>query len=111
MNPVISMTGSFLCHIHFPAMDRKWTFLAFGFSGGTDFPAKQDDPMTEIVALLRGQNLAELTFHLFRLLAFGQSQPSADADAVGVADNGSGLLMNIAQQEIRGFPPDAGDLQ
>ena len=71
-------------------MDRQGTFLAFGLPGGADLPAKQHDPVAEVVALLRREDGPQLPLHLFRLLALGKAQPSADADAVGIADNAAG---------------------
>ena len=92
-------------------MDRQGAFLAFGLSCGADLPAEEDDPVAEVVALLRGEDQPQLALHLFRVLALRQAQAAADADAVGVADDGAGLFMDIAQQEVRGLAPDAGDLQ
>ena len=67
--------------------------------------------MAEIVALLRRQDCPELLLHLLRLLAVGKSQPSADADAVGVADHASRHGVNVPQQQIGGLPPHAGQAQ
>ena len=47
----------------------------------------QDDAVTEIGRLLRRQDRPQLPLHLFRLLAGGQPQQIADADAVRVADD------------------------
>ena len=67
--------------------------------------------MTEIAALFRRQDGPELLFHLIRFLAFAQTQPSADPDAVGIADNAAGNGLEITQQKVGGFSSDTGKFQ
>ena len=83
--------------IPFLTMHGKGTFLAFGIPCGADLSAEQHDPMTEIAAFFRGQDLAQLPLHLLRLFALGQTQTTADANAMGVANHAAGLLINITQ--------------
>ena len=64
--------------------------------------------MAEVVGLLRGNDLPQLQLHLQRVLAaVRQSQPSGDADAVGVADIAV-LSVDIAQDQIGGLAPHTG---
>lgn len=86
-------------------------FAAHGIPGGAAVPAKEDDPVAEVRAFLRGEDLAQLLLHFFRLLACTQPQPPADADAMGVADDAARDGIQVAQQQIGGFPPHAGQAQ
>ena len=83
-------------------------FAAFGVPGGTAVPAEEDDAVAEVGAFLRGEDLPQLLFHLFGFLALAQAQSAADADAVGVADDGAGDAVEVAQQEIGGLAAHAG---
>ena len=78
-------------------------FMAAGISGGTAIPTKQDNPVAEVTALFRRQDLSQLLFYLFRVLALGQSQPSANADTVGIAYYTSGDTVQVPQQQIGGL--------
>ena len=92
-------------------MHHQGTFAAFGISGGAAVSAEEDDAVAEIITFLGGQNFTKLLFHLFRFFTLAQTQPSADADAVGVADHASGNGIKITQQEIGGFSANAGNPQ
>ena len=64
--------------------------------------------MAEVVGLLRWNDLPQLLLHLqWVLAAVRQSQPSGDADAVGVADIAV-LSVDIAQDQVGCFPPHTG---
>lgn len=64
--------------------------------------------VAEVVGLLRGNDLSQLLLHLQRVLAaVRQSQPSGDADAVGIADVAV-LSVDIAQDQIGGLAPHTG---
>ena len=64
--------------------------------------------MAEVIGLLRWNDLSQLLLHLQRVLAaVRQSQPSGDADAVGVADIAV-LSVDIAQDQVGCFPPHTG---
>ena len=65
--------------------------------------------MAEVAAFLRGQDLAKLLLHFFRLFTLGKTQPSADADTVGIADYAAGNGIQVAQKQICGFSADTGD--
>ena len=84
--------------IKFFAVHGKGAFLAFGISCGAAVPTEQNDPMAEIAALLRREDLAQLLLHLFRILTGGEAQPSADTDAVGVTDHTAGYTVQITQK-------------
>ena len=64
--------------------------------------------MAEVIGLLRWNDLPQLLLHLqWVLAAVRQSQPSGDADAVGVADVAVPAI-NIAQDQVGCFPPYTG---
>ena len=67
--------------------------------------------MAEVRRLLRRQDCAELPLHLFRLLAGGQPQQIADADAVRVADDAARLAVEVAEQKIGRLAATAGQPQ
>ena len=73
----------------------KGAGAAFRAAGGTDITAKKDKAVAEIAALFWGDNLFQGQLNLVGILAFSQAQTAADADAVGVGDDG-GLVENIA---------------
>ena len=63
--------------------------------------------MTEVIGLLRGQDLPELLFHLEGVLGpVGHPQPAGNADAVSVTDVG-GLAVNITKDQICRFSAHA----
>ena len=76
--------------IEFFAEHGKGTITAAGISGCAAVSSKQNDAMAKITAFLRGKNGPELLFYLFRILTLGKPQPTADADAVGIADHTAG---------------------
>ena len=88
----------------------KRTLAAFRGTGGTGVPPKQNDPVAEIAAFIRGKDGAKLCFHLFRVSSGGKAKTAADADAVGVADHAARCAENITQEQIGSFPPHAGQL-
>ena len=68
----------------------------------------QHQPVTEVRRFLRRQNRAQLRLHLCRVLSLGKAQKVCDADAVRIADDGAGNLINIAKQKICRLAPYAG---
>ena len=65
--------------------------------------------MAEITRLLRREDGAQLLFHAQRVFAaVGEAEAARDADAVRVADVG-GLVVDVAENEVRGLAPDAGE--
>ena len=89
-------------------MHGQGALAAFGIAGGAAVPAKEDDAVAEVGAFLRGEDLAQLLFHLFGLLALAQAQTAADSDAVGIADDTAGNTVEITQQKIRCFSTNTG---
>ena len=87
------------------------TFPTFGVPGGAAVTSEEYDPVTEIAAFLRRKDRPELLLHLFRLLALGKPQSSADPDAVGVADYAARNTVQVAQQEIGSLASHTGDSQ
>ena len=62
---------------------------AVGLPGPAHRPAVEDQPVAEVVGLLRGQAGPQLFFHLARVFgAVGEAQQAGDADAVGVRHDG-----------------------
>ena len=89
--------GHILLSVHFFTQMGQRTLAASWRAGDADFPPKENDPVTEVTAFLRGQNGSELAFHLFRLLTLGKTQTAADADTVGITDNAAGLTVKVTQ--------------
>lgn len=56
--------------IDFLAVDGQGTFRTFGIPCGADLPAEEYDPVAEVGAVLRGQNLTELALYLLRVTSF-----------------------------------------
>ena len=77
-------------------MNCQRTTIAFWTAGSADLPTEPYDPVAEIAAFLRGQDLTQLAFYFFRLFAFGKTQPAADPDAMGIADHASRHTVKIA---------------
>ena len=90
------------------AVHSQGAFAAFGVSCGAAVTTKEDDAVAEVGAFLRGEDQAQLLFYLLGFLTHGQTQTAADADAVGVADDGTGDAVEVAQQQIGGFRPTPG---
>ncbi len=76
--------------IDFLTEGTERALAAFGAACRADFATIENNPVAEVTALLRRQNLSQLLFNLFRVLALGKPQPTADADAVGIADHTAG---------------------
>ena len=90
-------------------MGTQGTFAALGTPIGAALPTEQHDAVTEVGAFFRGENGAELPFHLLRLFSLGQTQATADANAVGVTDHTAGYGVQIAQQQIGGLATHTGE--
>ena len=53
-----------------------------------NLPAEMHQPVAEIAAFFRWDDGFQLLFHHRRIGGVGEAQPPADADAVGVGDDG-----------------------
>ena len=49
------------------------TFVAFRAPCCADLPSEEDDPVAEVGAFLRGEDLAELALYLFRVFSVGKT--------------------------------------
>ena len=75
-----------------------------------DLTPVQHEPVAEGTGFLRGDHLPKLPLDLERVFAaVGESEPSGDADAVGVTDIGF-FSVDIAQDQVCGFAADTGKL-
>ena len=68
---------------------------AVGIPGGTAVPAEEDDPVTEVAALLRWKYGTELLLHLLRFFAAGKTQPIGDSDTMGITYHTAGCFIQI----------------
>ena len=91
------------------AVFSKRAAVAVGFAGGAAVAAEQHQSVAEVVRLLRRQDGAQLLFDAQRVLAaVRQAEAARDADAVRVAHVG-GLAVDVAEDQVRRFAPDAGE--
>ena len=78
--------------------------------GSTDLPSMIDEPMTEITALFRGDDLPELHLDFFRILyAVNQSHPVRQTNAMRIRHD-SWLSEYLAHDQICALSPDARKL-
>lgn len=82
--------------------------VAIRLAGGADGSAVKDEAVTEVVALVGGEQSAQDGFDLLLVGFAVQSESSGDADTVGVHDDGAGHTEDIAHDEVRGLSSDAG---
>ena len=83
--------------------------VAVRLAGGAAVAAEEHHAVAEIARLLRREDGAQLLFHAQRVLtAVGETETARDADAVRVADV-CGLVIDVAENEVRGLAPDAGE--
>ena len=87
-------------------------FLAFRGACRADLATEPNNAMAKITLLCGLDQRNQCALHLDGVLAIGghEAEPPADADAVGVCDDG-GLFVNVAQQQIGDLPTDAGEFQ
>ena len=88
---------------------RHRAFSAFRGSGIADFSAKPHDSVAKRRGFLRGCDFHQDFLNFVGcFLGFGvKSKATANADAMGVGDNG-GLVEYVSQEQIGNFSPDPG---
>lgn len=95
-----------------PATRRHRAAFAFRLAGVADVPTEAHDAVAEIRALLGGQQLPQGHLGADGILfaGGGQSQPCADADAMGIGNDG-GQPVHVPQQQVGDLPPHPGEAQ
>lgn len=88
----------------------KGTAVTLGRASCANIPTKQYNAVAKITAFFRGKNFPQLLLYLFRVCSLGKPQPTANADAVGVAYHTPGCTVDVAQQQIGGFSANTGQL-
>ena len=72
----------------------------------------EHQPVTEIIGLFGREHFAELRFHFGRVFgAVRQAQLAGNADTVGIRHHNARLMIDVAQDQIGGLSPHAGELQ
>ena len=90
------------------AKGSDWARRAFGGACGADISSKPDDAVTEVGTFLRVKKRRHDALDLGGIsFVLGVcTKPSADADEMGVGDDG-GLAEYVAEQKVRDLSADA----
>jgi hypothetical protein len=83
--------------------------VALGFAGIAYLTAMVDDLVGEADPALPRQNLHQLLFDLLRRVAFGQSEPSGNAEDVRINDDTLGLSKADAEHDVGGLAGGSRD--
>ena len=86
------------------------TVFTEGFAGIADGTAVENDAVAEGGRGLGRENFAKLPLNFFRLLqVVHQAEAVGDADAVGIHNGAAGDMEHIAEDQVGGLAPDAGE--
>ena len=94
--PFVRWTKGFVLAIHILTPGAQGAAFTLGAAGDAGVTTEQHDPVAEVRAFLRGQDLPQLLLHLFGFFAFGKSQALADAAKLAVGGDCDAAVVKIS---------------